>query len=77
MHTMLWYAWSKLKLDYIKHKSLQTGHKFNEGDIIHSAIERASKHIDVYTQNSLWCCDTKCLTLKKVQGQRDAAKKPF
>ena len=49
MLTMLWYACSKLKLDSIEHKFLQTGHTFNEGDSMHLAIEIASKHIDVYT----------------------------
>ena len=49
MLTMLWYACSKLNLDSIQHKFLQIGHSFNEGDSMHSAIERASRHIHVYT----------------------------
>ena len=45
--TMLWYACTKLKLDSIEHRFLQTGYTLNEGGSMHSAIEKASEHIDI------------------------------
>lgn len=47
--TMLWFAVSKMDFEYIEQKFLLTGHTFNEGDSVHSAIEKASSNVDVYT----------------------------
>lgn len=47
--SLLWYAWNKLELDEMEHVFFVTGHSFNEGDSMHSCIERAGRNISVYT----------------------------
>ena len=47
--TMLWYALQKFRMQSITQKYLEKGHTFNEGDSIHSAVERASKNNRIYT----------------------------
>ena len=41
---MLWCALQKVRTQSITQKYLEKGHTYNEGDSIHSAVERASKN---------------------------------
>lgn len=43
-----------LPFDSIEHNYLETGHTQMNVDSMHSAIERAAKHISIYTPNE-WC----------------------
>ncbi|XP_070183840.1 uncharacterized protein [Littorina saxatilis] len=47
--TMLWYALTKFHFDEIEHVFFVSGHSQNEGDSMHSVIERMSRHVAVYT----------------------------
>ncbi|XP_070194118.1 uncharacterized protein [Littorina saxatilis] len=47
--TMLWYALTKFHFDEIEHVFFVSGHSQNEGDSMHSVIERMSRHVVVYT----------------------------
>ena len=46
---MLWYALSKFEFEEIEHIFFLSGHSQNEGDSMHSVIERSSRHVSVYT----------------------------
>ena len=46
---ILWYCLQKFKMVSITQKYLEKGHTFNEGDSIHSTVERASKYCKIYT----------------------------
>ena len=47
--TMLWYALSTFEFEEIEHIFFVSGHSQNDGDSMHSVIERNSKHVPVYT----------------------------
>ena len=47
--TMLWYALSKFEFEEIEHIFFVSGHSQNDGDSMHSVIERSSRHVSVYT----------------------------
>ena len=47
--SMLWYAIQKLNLESVEQKYLEKGHTQNENDSVHASVERASRHIAVYT----------------------------
>ena len=49
MLSMLWYARHKFSFDSIEHIFFVTGHSQNEGDSMHSTIERKSKKTPIYT----------------------------
>ena len=38
-----------LPVERISHYYLEAGHTQNEGDSMHAVIERASKHVNIYT----------------------------
>lgn len=40
-------------LEVIQHNFLEKGHSYMEADSMHSAIERAKKHVSIYTMNDL------------------------
>ena len=48
---MLWWAAQTFDFEEIHHTFFVRGHSENESDSIHSRIERASKHIEVFTTN--------------------------
>ena len=45
----LWYSLNRYNLTSINHQFLVVGHTFNDGDSAHSAIEHASRKIEIYT----------------------------
>ena len=47
--TTLWYALSKFEFEEIEHIFFVSGHSQNNGDSMHSVIERSSRHVSVYT----------------------------
>lgn len=47
--SMLWFCLQKFGIESIEHKFLEKGHTFNEADSIHSAVNRASESIDIFT----------------------------
>ena len=47
--SMLWYARHKFQFDEVQHVFFVSGHSQNEGDSMHSVIERASRNIPVFT----------------------------
>ena len=47
--SLLWYCLKKIDLKSIQHKCLIKGHKQNEADNIHAAVESASRNVKVYT----------------------------
>lgn len=60
----LWYSLSKYSLTSIKHQFLVVGHTFNEGDSAHSAIENASKRVEIYTP-SQWAATIRTASHKR------------
>ena len=50
---MVWYCLQKFNLRSITQKYLEKGHTQNEGDTIHSKIEKTSKNLSIYT-TSQW-----------------------
>ncbi|WAQ93514.1 hypothetical protein MAR_005985, partial [Mya arenaria] len=47
--TMLWFCLLKFKLTSITHRYLEKGNTQNENDSINTTIEKASKHVKIYT----------------------------
>jgi len=46
---MYMHAVATLNVDRISHYYLQRGHTENEGDSMHSTIERAARRVNIYT----------------------------
>ena len=62
--TMLWYCMYRFELTSICHKYLEKGHTQNENDTMHSLIERASIHIEIFSTTE-WAAVIKCACRKK------------
>ena len=48
---MLWYALGTMRFRSVERVFFVSGHSQNEGDSMHSTIERSSRNIAVYTPN--------------------------
>ena len=62
--SMLWHCIHTMDIESISHKYLEKGHTQNENDSMHSAIERSSRKIEIYS-TAEWAAVIRCACRKK------------
>ncbi|KAK3791170.1 hypothetical protein RRG08_025025 [Elysia crispata] len=72
----LWYSLTKYDMISIKHQFLVVGHKLNEGDSVHSAIENASRKIEIYTLPQ-WAATVRTVSPKRQYLVKEQTREDF